>query len=80
MSVYADLMDPEVNREELEERSERIRDAKDAWYERGWDDFRPQLDLEEVAGRLDSHGHPALVQAYREGWASAAKDEEQLRA
>jgi hypothetical protein len=74
LCLLLDQHDPEVNAAELEERSQSIADAKDAWYERGIEDFRAHLDVEAIVERFAS-GHPALDHAYREGWAVAAIEE-----
>lgn len=69
-----ELFDPEVNALELSDRSERISDALDHWFEAGQDAFRPELDLEEVTARLNTGGHPRLLQAFIEGWREAATE------
>lgn len=75
-----DLVDAQDMADQVRERSEWIADAANYWFEQGWDDFRPEQDIDVVAGRLDSRGHPHLVKAYREGWEIARKDEEQIDA
>lgn len=75
LSLLADLPDPEVNDLELEERSVRISDALDHWFQRGLDDFTPGVDVEVVIGHLNTGGHPRLAQAFREGWEMAAHKE-----
>lgn len=81
MSIYEERMPPELSdpedmAEDLRQRSEQVADAANYWFEQGWNDFRPGLDIEEVVMRFTGIGHPHLVKCFRDGWEIARKDQE----
>lgn len=64
-----DLVDPADMEEELRERSEKIGAARDAAYERGYEDADESLDRDACARAI---GYPPrLEQDYKDGWDNA---------
>jgi hypothetical protein len=72
-----DLGDPEVNADLLDERSERISDARDAAFERGQDYYaegQSENDRDEAAARY--FDHTKLQADFCEGWNTAKQEAE----
>jgi hypothetical protein len=70
MSLTELYSDAEANRDEVEERSERISAALDAWFDHGYEAYEPGADIESQPALRGDHPRK-LVAAFREGWGRA---------
>lgn len=72
-----DQIDPQDMADQLAERSERIGAMRDAAFERGYEDYERDGDVEVGAVLWN---HPKLEQDYRDGWSEAQEHEEEMDA